>query len=197
MASLLLLQCPYHGWEYTGSGECVAMPSTTPCPGVRVESLACSEQDGFVWVFPGEEAAMPAELPALAQPPRGYVIHAEIEVRLGHPSWFLHQKLAVCTSKLASLPAPGCVSMHIAGPRDLQQLEIPCPSKVCLLAESCPCWKLMLVCQVCSCSPAQLACKCLATSAQPCVFAGQGKHGLLLAQRLLATKTFPLVLCAG
>ena len=127
MASLLVLQCPYHGWEYTGSGQCVAMPSTTPCPGVRVESLACSEQDGFVWVFPGDEAAMPAELPALAQPPQGYVIHAEIEVRLGHPTWCLHQPLAVCTSELASLPTPGCISLCARGPCELQQLDIPRP----------------------------------------------------------------------
>ncbi|KAK9816649.1 hypothetical protein WJX72_003294 [[Myrmecia] bisecta] len=74
------VQCPYHGWEYTGAGECVTMPSTVQCLGIRVSSLPCTEQDGFVWVWPGSQP--PTELPALAQPPKGFTMHAEIEVEV-------------------------------------------------------------------------------------------------------------------
>lgn len=40
------VQCPYHGWEYSSTGECTKMPSTVFCPGVTVASLPCSEKDG-------------------------------------------------------------------------------------------------------------------------------------------------------
>ena len=73
------IQCPYHGWEYTGAGECVSMPSTRQCGGVCVSSLTCQESDGFVFVWPGTGPV--PELPTLATPPEGYVIHAEIEVQ--------------------------------------------------------------------------------------------------------------------
>lgn len=72
------IQCPYHGWEYTGAGECVSMPSTRQCGGVCVSSLTCQESDGFVFVWPGSGPV--PELPTLATPPEGFVIHAEIEV---------------------------------------------------------------------------------------------------------------------
>lgn len=54
------------------------MPSTRYCKGVTVTSLPCSEVDGFVWIWPGEEA--PSEVPQFAKPPEGFAVHAEIEV---------------------------------------------------------------------------------------------------------------------
>lgn len=45
--------CPYHGWQYDTTGSCNHMPSTVQCKGVSVVSLPVSEQDGFVWVWPG------------------------------------------------------------------------------------------------------------------------------------------------
>ena len=49
--------CPYHGWTYDASGECVAVPSEGPSePRVsrRVERFPCVEQDGLVWVWMGD-----------------------------------------------------------------------------------------------------------------------------------------------
>ena len=74
------IQCPYHGWEYTGAGECVTMPSTRQCGGVCVSSLACQESDGFVFVWPGSGARPELPSTTVATPPQGFQIHAEIEV---------------------------------------------------------------------------------------------------------------------
>ncbi len=55
--------CPYHGWQFSGSGECTKMPSTPHCRNVAVAALPCIEKDGFVWVWPGDE--QPAEVSKL------------------------------------------------------------------------------------------------------------------------------------
>jgi phenylpropionate dioxygenase-like ring-hydroxylating dioxygenase large terminal subunit len=50
--------CPYHGWTYTASGECVTVPSEGPGERPRerrhVERFPCVEQDGLVWVYMGD-----------------------------------------------------------------------------------------------------------------------------------------------
>jgi phenylpropionate dioxygenase-like ring-hydroxylating dioxygenase large terminal subunit len=50
--------CPYHGWTYTTSGECVTVPSEGPNERPRasryVERFPCIEQDGLVWVYMGD-----------------------------------------------------------------------------------------------------------------------------------------------
>lgn len=75
------VQCPYHGWEFDGSGACTKMPSTRMCPGVGVAALPCVEKDGFVWVWPGD--GPPHDLPPdFTAPPAGYDVHAEIMVGL-------------------------------------------------------------------------------------------------------------------
>ena len=58
------IQCPYHGWQYDGSGTCVVVPSLpeerqTP-GGLGVGALPCIERDGYVWVWPGEGEPAPA-----------------------------------------------------------------------------------------------------------------------------------------
>uniref|UniRef100_A0A7S3QM46 Rieske domain-containing protein n=1 Tax=Dunaliella tertiolecta TaxID=3047 RepID=A0A7S3QM46_DUNTE len=73
------VQCPYHGWEFDGSGACTKMPSTRMCHGVGVAALPCVEKDGFVWVWPGD--GPPPDLPPdFTAPPAGYDVHAEIMV---------------------------------------------------------------------------------------------------------------------
>ncbi len=55
------LVCPYHGWKYAGSGECQHIPSLAegrPIPtAARLASRSVCEQDGFVWLCPGEAPA--------------------------------------------------------------------------------------------------------------------------------------------
>jgi phenylpropionate dioxygenase-like ring-hydroxylating dioxygenase large terminal subunit len=48
--------CPYHGWEYGSSGECMripAQPDQPPPSRARVESFAVREKYGLVWVCLG------------------------------------------------------------------------------------------------------------------------------------------------
>lgn len=59
--------CPYHGWEFAGSGQCQRIPS--PGPGqapvparVRVDSYPVQERYGIVFVFLGD-------LPEAERPP--------------------------------------------------------------------------------------------------------------------------------
>ncbi|KAL4183511.1 hypothetical protein AMTRI_Chr11g98610 [Amborella trichopoda] len=73
------IQCPYHGWEYSTDGKCKKMPSTRLLD-VRIKSLPCFEQDGMVWIWPGDAPPM-ATLPSL-QPPTGFTIHAQIVMEL-------------------------------------------------------------------------------------------------------------------
>ena len=72
------IQCPYHGWEYDGSGNCTRMPSTAFCKGIRVSSLPVCEADGFVWVWPGENLP-DAAVPAVTQPPEGFDVSPRSE----------------------------------------------------------------------------------------------------------------------
>ncbi|KAJ9146297.1 hypothetical protein P3X46_028580 [Hevea brasiliensis] len=73
------IQCPYHGWEYSIDGKCEKMPSTRLL-NVKIKSLPCFEQEGMIWVWPGNDPPA-ASLPSL-QPPPGFVVHAEIVMEL-------------------------------------------------------------------------------------------------------------------
>ena len=64
------LQCPYHGWRFDGQGRCVGIPSLAgddriPA-GAHVPPLPVREQDGYVWVYVGEQdpgERLPYQLP--------------------------------------------------------------------------------------------------------------------------------------
>ncbi len=61
------LQCPYHGWEFEGSGQCVHIPSLPE--GERIPGRACTpkipviEQQGYIWAWHGERAPRADEQP--------------------------------------------------------------------------------------------------------------------------------------
>ena len=59
------LQCPYHGFRYGTTGECVRVPSQAAIiPELRVRSYPVAERGGFIWLWPGApEKADPALLP--------------------------------------------------------------------------------------------------------------------------------------
>ncbi|KAK4481298.1 hypothetical protein RD792_012183 [Penstemon davidsonii] len=73
------IQCPYHGWEYSTDGKCEKMPSTK-LVNVKIKALPCFEQEGIIWIWPGNDPPM-ANLPSLL-PPSGFQIHAEIVMEL-------------------------------------------------------------------------------------------------------------------
>ena len=61
------LACAYHGWQFGVDGSCAHIPSLTDgrdiAAGVGVRRFACAEQDGYVWVWPGETVGAPAPSP--------------------------------------------------------------------------------------------------------------------------------------
>lgn len=54
------LECPYHGWRFTGDGHCAAVPGLAgeaDHRSRRCGSYAVTERDGFVWVWATEGAS--------------------------------------------------------------------------------------------------------------------------------------------
>ena len=68
------LVCPYHGWRYDSDGRCVHVPSLAdgrPRPaGAFVPAQRACEQDGYVWICPGEGTppAHPRRFPHCDEP---------------------------------------------------------------------------------------------------------------------------------
>ncbi len=103
------LQCPYHGWEFSGDGACQKIPGLCGDPGGkarRVPMFACEEADGFIWVWGEPDTTPPGgppRLPALTTPGYTTVIrsvtaegtmHATAENALDVPhTAFLHAGL--------------------------------------------------------------------------------------------------------
>jgi phenylpropionate dioxygenase-like ring-hydroxylating dioxygenase large terminal subunit len=62
------LRCPYHGWKYDVTGQCVELPSEgTDGPmraRMKLKSYPCVEAGGIIWTYMGPPALKP-ELPAL------------------------------------------------------------------------------------------------------------------------------------
>lgn len=63
------------GWEYATDGKCEKMPSTRLL-NVKLKALPCFEQEGMIWIWPGDDPPE-ATLPSLLPPP-GFQIHAEV-----------------------------------------------------------------------------------------------------------------------
>ena len=74
------LRCPYHGWKYDVTGQCVELPSEPTDSGVRqrmkLKSYPAIEQGGVIWIYmgaPGLQPEPPALEWALVAPPQRYV----------------------------------------------------------------------------------------------------------------------------
>lgn len=46
------IACPYHGWQFDGTGRCVVVPQKgcTISPNYQVKAYSCAERYGYVWV---------------------------------------------------------------------------------------------------------------------------------------------------
>lgn len=59
------LECSYHGWQFQ-EGRCVAVPylgSEQKLPSCKLRSYPVLEQDGFIWVFLGDNPGTKTPLP--------------------------------------------------------------------------------------------------------------------------------------
>ena len=64
------LECAYHGWRFDGDGRCTAVPYLTQrqrLPGCSIRSYPAREENGFIWLFPGDpidaQTSSPLPLP--------------------------------------------------------------------------------------------------------------------------------------
>jgi phenylpropionate dioxygenase-like ring-hydroxylating dioxygenase large terminal subunit len=51
------ITCPYHGWRFDAAGRCLQIPSLGACahlPNHGVPAYPVREQDGYIWIYPGE-----------------------------------------------------------------------------------------------------------------------------------------------
>ncbi len=64
------LECAYHGWRINAQGQCSAIPylaANQKLPTAQVRQYPVKEQDGLIWVFPGD-AALSEKIAPLALP---------------------------------------------------------------------------------------------------------------------------------
>jgi len=57
------LRCPYHGWKYDWTGQCVEVPSEPPesgfCQRIKLKSYPLVESGGILWAYMGPPEAEP------------------------------------------------------------------------------------------------------------------------------------------
>jgi phenylpropionate dioxygenase-like ring-hydroxylating dioxygenase large terminal subunit len=66
------IKCPYHGWEFNGEGNCVHVPQLRSdesiSPSYRVQSYACQERYGYIWVCLEEPLTGIPDIPEAVDP---------------------------------------------------------------------------------------------------------------------------------
>ncbi len=59
------LRCPYHGWKYDTSGQCIEVPSEPVesgfCNKIKLTAYACAELGDAIWIYMGPPAQQPAK----------------------------------------------------------------------------------------------------------------------------------------
>lgn len=86
------LVCPYHGWQYDGSGKCVRIPHElfgNKMPEFKLKKYPVRAKHGLIWIFPGDpnlanERKIP-EIPELEGRDPWGLIPVDITVK-GHHS---------------------------------------------------------------------------------------------------------------
>src|SRR6202163_3033604 len=57
------IRCPYHGWKYDVTGQCVEVPSEPAesgfCQKIKLKSYPLAERGGVIWVYMGPADQMP------------------------------------------------------------------------------------------------------------------------------------------
>lgn len=85
------LECAYHGMRYDVTGKCVMIPShpTGPIsPAAKLAAFPVVEQDGLVWVWPGDPAKSdsrkPPRMPEIGDPEWETVTCEPMEIPTGY-----------------------------------------------------------------------------------------------------------------
>jgi len=131
------LTCPYHGWQFDGTGQCVLMPQldeSTPIPRrARVTRAQVIERYGVVWACVGEH---PVEPPVWVEAELGWRVYVEFfelwhasalriidnNIDLSHPA-FVHRRTfgdpaqaRLVADRIEETPLGFCVSFDRIAP---------------------------------------------------------------------------------
>jgi phenylpropionate dioxygenase-like ring-hydroxylating dioxygenase large terminal subunit len=76
------IECPYHGWRFSGDGACRGVPGLESVPeGIRAISVPVIELGGLVWVW-ADPSSLPRanpELPPSAEDPRYTTVRRQVD----------------------------------------------------------------------------------------------------------------------
>jgi phthalate 4,5-dioxygenase oxygenase subunit len=55
------LRCPYHGWKFDVTGQCIDVPSESPdfCKNIKLTSYPLVEKGGVLWTYMGDPTKQP------------------------------------------------------------------------------------------------------------------------------------------
>lgn len=57
------IRCPYHGWKYDRTGQCIEVPSEPDesgfCQKIKLAGYPCVERGGVIWAYLGPKALQP------------------------------------------------------------------------------------------------------------------------------------------
>jgi phenylpropionate dioxygenase-like ring-hydroxylating dioxygenase large terminal subunit len=100
------VECPYHGWQFEGSGRCTRIPAMgeeTAIPKrARVDAYQTQEKYGWVWAFLGdlpesERPAIPDLFPEFDLPQQWRLIHYKGE---GNVNWARFEENSLDTAHI-------------------------------------------------------------------------------------------------
>ena len=99
------LRCPYHGWKYDHTGQCIEVPSepqeTGFCTRIRLRSCPLIERGGILWAYPGPDGhAPPPPTFEWAEVPAGHRYHSK---RLQECNWLQAMEGAIDSSHVSFL----------------------------------------------------------------------------------------------
>lgn len=98
-----VIECPYHGWRYNGSGACVAIPNLVEGSRVprnyRVAVPQVAERDGFIHLRAPEGAGALPDLPAWD----AFVAEREVEQPVAYPADLLADVILEMPSAFLSI----------------------------------------------------------------------------------------------
>jgi phenylpropionate dioxygenase-like ring-hydroxylating dioxygenase large terminal subunit len=83
------LRCPYHHWQFDGSGACASIPYGTNIPAsAMLKSYPCQEINGFIFIwYHAQDAAPHWHIPAhpIVENPDYYFVEQRAHLFRGHP----------------------------------------------------------------------------------------------------------------